>query len=242
MNLENATAILTGTAFSLGFIHTLLGPDHYLPFIALSRARSWSIKKTILITSVCAGGHIASSVIIGLGGIAISASLPEIEWIENSRAEIASWLLLTFGLIYMIWGIKQALSGKKHSHWHTHANSAFHSHNHNHLHSKHMHIHNESGKKITPWVLFIIFVFGPCEPLIPLLMYPAAAENVIALLAVISAFSLSTAITMTAIVYLSVKGINLIPSTKNSWFERYTHALAGAMIFGSGAGVIFFGW
>ena len=32
--------------------------------------------------------------------------------------------------------------------------------------------------KTTPWVLFLIFVFGPCEPLIPLVMYPAAKHNI----------------------------------------------------------------
>jgi len=29
------------------------------------------------------------------------------------------------------------------------------------------------------WALFLIFVFGPCEPLIPLIMYPAAKLNFI---------------------------------------------------------------
>jgi len=28
--------VLLATAASLGFIHTLIGPDHYLPFIVMS--------------------------------------------------------------------------------------------------------------------------------------------------------------------------------------------------------------
>ncbi|MCM8815199.1 MAG: hypothetical protein NC937_01660 [Candidatus Omnitrophica bacterium] len=36
---------LVGAAGSLGFIHTVLGPDHYLPFIVLARAGKWSKKK-----------------------------------------------------------------------------------------------------------------------------------------------------------------------------------------------------
>ncbi|MFC1674536.1 hypothetical protein ACFL1K_01385 [Candidatus Omnitrophota bacterium] len=35
--------ILTGTALSIGFLHTLFGPDHYLPFIVMSKARQWSM-------------------------------------------------------------------------------------------------------------------------------------------------------------------------------------------------------
>ena len=54
------------TAASIGFLHTLLGPDHYVPFIMMSWARRWSAAKTALITLVCALGHRAGSVILGL--------------------------------------------------------------------------------------------------------------------------------------------------------------------------------
>ncbi|MCM8821749.1 MAG: hypothetical protein NC831_02905 [Candidatus Omnitrophica bacterium] len=37
--------VLVGAAASLGFVHTALGPDHYLPFIVLARAGKWSKKK-----------------------------------------------------------------------------------------------------------------------------------------------------------------------------------------------------
>jgi hypothetical protein len=30
---------------------------------------------------------------------------------------------------------------------------------------------------VTPWALFIIFILGPCEALIPLFMYPAAQNS-----------------------------------------------------------------
>jgi len=52
-----------------------------------------------------------------------------------------------------------------------------HGHKHAH-HGSHAHVHEEgSGANITPWALFIIFVLGPCEPLIPILMYPAAKQS-----------------------------------------------------------------
>jgi hypothetical protein len=34
--------LLILTAASIGFVHTLLGPDHYLPFVAMSAARRWA--------------------------------------------------------------------------------------------------------------------------------------------------------------------------------------------------------
>ncbi|MBI5010716.1 MAG: hypothetical protein HZB98_13960 [Bacteroidia bacterium] len=45
--MDNSIALLSVTAVSLGFLHTLLGPDHYLPFIVISLAKKWSLKKTI---------------------------------------------------------------------------------------------------------------------------------------------------------------------------------------------------
>ena len=59
------------TAASIGFFHTILGPDHYLPFIMMSWARKWSALKTFLITFLCGLGHIASSVVLGLIGVAM---------------------------------------------------------------------------------------------------------------------------------------------------------------------------
>ena len=51
MNYE--IIILSITALSIGFFHTLLGQDHYLPFIVMSKARNWKIIKTLSITFLC---------------------------------------------------------------------------------------------------------------------------------------------------------------------------------------------
>ena len=64
--MNDSIALLSVTAISIGFFHTLLGPDHYLPFIVLSQARNWSLKKTMIITFLCGLGHVLSSVILGL--------------------------------------------------------------------------------------------------------------------------------------------------------------------------------
>ena len=53
MDVSNELIVLMGTAASIGFFHTLLGPDHYLPFIVMSRARNWSAARTLVITVLC---------------------------------------------------------------------------------------------------------------------------------------------------------------------------------------------
>ena len=89
-------------------------------------------------------------------------------------------------------------------------------------------------KKVTPWVLFIIFVFGPCEPLIPILMYPAAAQSLGGVLLVATVFGAVTIGTMMTVVLVSTFLIDLLPSAK---LKRYSHALAGAAIFGCGIAI-----
>lgn len=229
--------LLTGTAFSLGFIHTIFGPDHYLPFIALSRARNWSAKKTALITFFCGLGHVLSSIILGFIGIGVGIALFKLESIESFRGEISSWLLIIFGFTYFIWGLRRAIREKPHSHPHFHEDGESHSHIHEH-NGEHIHIHEKKTDNLTPWILFIIFIFGPCEPLIPLVMYPSAKGNFLEVGVVAGVFGLTTIGTMLSIVLSSFYGLSKISLPK---LGRYSHALAGLTIFLCGGAIKFLG-
>ncbi|MFH1319757.1 MAG: sulfite exporter TauE/SafE family protein [Bacteroidota bacterium] len=230
--------ILLLTAASIGFLHTLLGPDHYLPFIVMSRARKWSMFKTAWVTALCGLGHVGSSILLGSIGIAFGIGITKIEFWEGSRGNLAAWLFIAFGLVYFAWGLYRAFKDKPHTHAHIHSDRSFHTHNHDHI-AGHAHIHKEENiTNLTPWVLFLIFAFGPCEPLIPILMYPAAQSNIWGLILVTGTFAIITIATMLAVVLISSFGINLLPLGK---LEKYTHAIAGAIIFLSGAGILFLG-
>jgi sulfite exporter TauE/SafE len=235
--MSDELLILTITATSIGFFHTLLGPDHYLPFIMMSRAGRWSLRKTALITVLCGIGHVSSSVVLGFLGIALGIGVSKLEGIETFRGNLAAWALIAFGLTYFVWGIRYALRHKSHEHLHIHEGGINHSHKHSHI-GEHSHPHGREGTKITPWVLFIIFVLGPCEPLIPILMYPAAKNSFLGLVLVITIFGAITIITMLGVVLLSIFGINIIPTTR---MERYTHAVAGGIICFCGISILFFG-
>lgn len=228
--MENNAILLT--AASLGFIHTVLGPDHYIPFVALAKARNWTRTRTAAVTFLCGLGHVGSSVLIGLAGIALGTSVSRLEWLEGLRGDAAGWLLLSFGLAYMLWGIKKAIKGEKHSHSHTHDGSSVHSHEHPHE-TEHAHVHG-NGTSVTPWALFIIFVFGPCEPLIPVLMYPAMKGGLSHAMAAAAVFSLVTVSTMMVSVFLLLRGVRLFPAER---LERYAHALAGFAILSCGVAV-----
>jgi len=215
------------TAASIGFFHTILGPDHYLPFVMISWARRWSAVKTTIITLLCGLGHIASSVVLGLIGVALGLAVSKLEIVESFRGNLAAWLLMAFGLTYLVWGLRQAYRSQPHTHNHTHGSQDTHTHTHSHF-LEHAHIHNnKNAMSITPWVLFVIFVFGPCEPLIPILIYPAAKNSFFGLAAVTCIFGVTTIATMLSLVLLSRAGVNFIPS---AGVQRFVHAIAGATI------------
>jgi len=235
--MDNSIMLLSVTAVSIGFIHTLLGPDHYLPFIVLSEAKKWSLRKTMIITFLCGLGHVMSSVILGLIGIAVGISVHKLTAIESFRGNIAAWLFIAFGLVYMIISIRSLYRKKKHTHSHFHIDEGNHTHEHNHQ-LEHTHLHEARTATATPWILFLIFVFGPCEPLIPIIMYPAAENNIPGAVLVSLLFSVVTIATMMSIVLAFKMGFNKINLKP---LEKYSNVIAGAVIFLSGIAIQFLG-
>ena len=235
--MSQELTILALTALSLGFIHTLLGPDHYLPFIAMSKARKWTFSQTVIVTFACGAGHVLSSILLGLAGISLGFGLGSLETFDSLRGSMAAWMLITFGLLYFIWGMRRAARSRQHSHWHEHPGGTLHLHGHSHQ-EEHLHPHRSEKGSLTPWLLFIIFILGPCEPLIPLLIYPAAMQSLAGVLLVSLLFGIATVVTMLTVVVVSSYGIGFLPSGR---LERYSHSMAGATICLSGVAIRFFG-
>lgn len=233
---------LLGTAAFIGLFHTLAGPDHYIPFIAMSKVGRWSLTRTMVITLACGIGHVLSSVLLGLVGIAASVALARLEWFEGLRGDLAAWLLLGFGLAYMVWGVRRAIRNRPHAHLHVHADGEVHRHTHAH-HEEHVHPHpavvgddamtdGNAGARMTPWILFTIFLFGPCEPLIPILMYPAVQLSYWTVALVTLTFAVCTIGTMLVVVTAAYLGLVRLSSSR---LERYSHAVAGAALAACGA-------
>jgi nickel/cobalt exporter len=230
--------VLMITAASIGFFHTLFGPDHYVPFIVMAKSRKWSYIKTIFVTGLCGIGHVGSSVVLGMLGVMLGFAVEKLEIFESMRGEWAAWALIGFGLMYFVYGIRQAILNKPHTHGHIHGDGNTHVHEHTH-HGTHAHVHQESALiKPVPWALFVIFVLGPCEPLIPLLMYPAAQKSFTGMLMVAGIFSLMTIATMLGVVLLGTFGLNFLPLRK---VERFSHVLAGFAILLCGCAIQFLG-
>ena len=225
--MDAEISALALTAAFLGFFHTIIGPDHYLPFVMMSWARKWSWIKTTVITVLCGFGHIASSVVLGLIGVWMGLVLKNLTAVESFRGNIAAWLLIGFGLLYFVWGLRRAYRNRPHEHRHFHDRNLRHTHEHSH-NQEHAHVHNSHSRvSIAPWALFVVFVFGPCEILIPTLMYPAAKSSWFGVIIVATVFGAATIATMVGTVLLVRAGVNFI---RLSIVERFAHAIAGATI------------
>jgi len=253
------------TALALGLTHTLLGPDHYLPFIVIGRARRWSLARTSLLTFVCGLGHVGSSVVLGLVGAAAGAALGDLQGWEETRGGLAAWSLLLFGVGYTLWGLWRAFRPGSHGHTHLHADGTVHRHGHQHEAPAghptiHAHPHPATGpdetaaatpacgvdagevvswKQLTPWLLFLIFVLGPCEPLIPLFFADAARGEGGDALGLAVGYGLATLFTMHLLVLLCWLGLRRLPLGP---LERFSPARAGVIILVAGVGMVFFGW
>ncbi len=206
---DTTVSLLLTTAAGLATLHTLIGIDHSLPFVALGRARGWTLRRTLWVTALCGLVHVASSVAIGAIGIGLGVALDQLSWLESTRGRFAAWLMVGFGLAYAAWAVWR---GEHRSHGH--------------------------AARPTTWALFLIFAFGPCEALIPLMMVPAAEGAWAVLGAVVVVFGAGTIGAMLLAVTVGYVGAG--------WFRLPNlHAradlLAGLVVAASGAGVLFLG-
>ncbi len=242
-NMDDLATLTLGGVIAVaafaGFFHTLTGPDHYVPFIAMARAGNWSLRKVFAITLTCGIGHVLGSIALGGVGIALGMALDRLELWEGSRGNLAGWLLLGFGLAYMAWGLVRGIRNRPHSHSHGHADGNTHAHEHTH-NGKHVHAHEEPANRarITPWALFVIFVFGPCEVLIPLMMAPAVMRSTLGVVAVCVAFATTTLATMLTIVIGAYLGLANFSFPR---LERFSHAIAGGALALCGGAMQFLG-
>lgn len=202
--MESSFYTLVAATISIAFFHSVLGPDHYLPFIVLAKSSGWSKSKLLFITFLSGVGHVLSSVVLGIIGILLGFGLKSLEGIESTRSDIGAYLFIGFGVAYMIWGF---------------------------IKSKHHHHHDISNKKIiTFWTLFAIFVLGPCEPLIPI-MFAATRFNWYGIIFTSVVFSIITIGMMMLLSYFGFLGINLFNTEK---IHKYSHSIAGGIIAISG--------
>ena len=206
---ESLTLVLALGAVTLGSLHTI-APDHWVPFAALSRAQGWSRARTVRITALCGFGHVTVSVLLGV--LALAFGLEMLHVIGRRMEAAAGLLLIAFGLIYAVLGVRRAAGARFHGHHHHHYD----------------HVHEPS--KMTPWALFLLFSADPCVAVIPIL-FAAAPLGALRTLCVVCAYELATIATMIVLVLPARAAVNHIHAP---WLARYGDVAAGGVIAGIG--------
>lgn len=207
--------LLVVSAASVAFLHSL-APDHWLPFVALAKGSHWSMRRLAWVTTLAGIGHVASSLLLGFVGLWAGLAVHHLEGAEAWRGSIGVWLLIGFGVAYALWGLK-------------------------HAQHHHPHISIDEAVKVylvrRMWMLMAILVFGPCEPLIPL-MFVASQQGLATVWVISIVFSVVTVGMVVGQSLLGLSGLRLIHAP---WMERYAHALAGLIIALTGLFVILAG-
>ena len=214
------TALLTLTV-TLAISHTLAGPDHYPPFIVIAKNRGYSVLRSLVWTLLCGIGHVGSALLIAMVFMYASHLLSEsdVTWLNENRGDLAAWALIGFGAAYLLYSLRKSWLHRHHTHRHGHE------------------LLRERNGNITPWIIFIIFVLGPCEAMLgPLLSAMALGATSVALVTIV--FSFCTIATMMVCVALGVKGLSIL---RFHWLEHHSGELAGATIMLCGIGIAFFG-
>ncbi len=202
--MTDSLVILHLAAAGLAVVHTALGPDHYLPFAALGRARGWTPWQTARNTALCGLGHVLSSLVLAAFAVPLGLALSRVEAIQDLRGDLAAWALVAYGVAYTAWVTLRRRPPSSAT----------------------------SGR---PWFLFPIFVLGPCEPMVPLVMAPAVTGSLWVTATVAAVFLLVTLSTMVAAVLLCLQGIRLLPGLPG---PRATHAAAGLVVTLCGLGMV----
>ncbi len=208
--------VLPASAAFIALVHTVIGVDHVVPFVALSRARGWSLRRTLWITAGCGLAHTGSSVILGLGGVALGLGLDPLIGAETSRANLAAWLLIALGLAWTAWGVWRLKSSTP----------------------THRHPHRHPAAPLAVSTLVAVFVVGPCEPLVPLMMAPTVTADWTALALVTTVFSVVTIATMVTLVALACVGLQRLALGA---LERYGDVLAGGAVALTGVAMVTLG-
>lgn len=207
-----ALSALVAQAAVVGSLHTLAGPDHYVPFVAMAKAGRFKVGRLSAIVLACGLGHCLSSLVLAFGAVWLGREATSMDGVQEWRKDLAAWILIAFGGWLIARGLKrrsgpESLEG---------APSA------------------PSRPKLAG-ALFIVLVLGPCEWLIPNCVLAAATHGERAVWPIAIVFTAATMATMLAAVLVLAFGVGRI---RAQWMERNATWVAGASCALSGLAVL----
>jgi len=224
---------VTRTAFllflsscSTATIHALI-PDHWLPFVLMSRAERWSEKRAVALTGLAAFLHVM--VTLFAGALTILVGSPTVQSLAERTGRSLGFLI---GLLLVIFGVSYGLFRHlREASIHAAidpggdgpgaaAVERGHVHAHGHLLERWFH------GALTAGTLVLVIGISPCALLVPVL-FAASAVGAAALLSAALGFALCTIGTMIGVTLVAMRGMRRIDLP---FFTRYGDLISGALV------------
>ena len=218
--------VVAGSAM-VGAVHALL-PDHWIPFVLLSRARRWDLRRSLSATAAGGLAHLVSTAALGLlvallGTEALKRAGPAAEF-------AGAGILAVFGLLLSIRGLRSARSGRGHVHGHASGHAGAHASGHAGVHASGPTPDPSPGRPASSdrghLLQGALLGARPCAEAIPVFLAAAAYGLTSSILAIL-AWVIATLGVMVGIVWLSLLGLRTV---KLDFLEKYGEVAAGLLI------------
>ncbi len=216
------TLALTG--FTVAFFHAAI-PTHWLPFVLVARARSWTNGKTILVALAAGVGHVVLTSLLGLAIAWLGLQLDE--HFGELFTQIAGGLLLVIGAWFFY---RQARGGVLHHHvggsGHRASEHCGHEHDHTHMEEElkdSQLVSQRAGDWAAIGGLFTLLTFSPCEGFLPVYL-SGVAYGWTGFFVLSGILAVGTLAGMLLFTSLTLVGFSKLPLQK---LERYEAALLG---------------
>jgi len=89
------SAALLATAAGTAVVHTLAGPDHYLPLLAAARAHGWRPRTALAVTALAGLVHCGASALLVPFVLWLGRDLAGLQY---ARGLLSGWLMLGVGI------------------------------------------------------------------------------------------------------------------------------------------------
>jgi len=226
---------VTRTAFllflsscSTAIIHALI-PDHWLPFVLMSRAERWSERRAAALTGLAGLLHVVVTLFAGALTILVGSAT-----VESLAQRTGRSLEFFVGLLLVIFGVSYGLFRHlREASVHATRDPApgtagtevrpidgEHVHAHGHLLERWFH------GALTAGTLVVVIGISPCALLVPVL-FAASAVGAGALLAAALGFALCTIGTMVGVTLVATRGMRRMELL---FFTRYGDLISGALV------------
>jgi ABC-type nickel/cobalt efflux system permease component RcnA len=225
--LTQAGLALVLTTVVTAVVHTLI-PDHWLPFVLVARAEGWTLRRTAMLTAASALLHVTVSIVLAMMVVLAGRGAEmAVTGLGERLAALSGWMLVVFGAAYMSWFLLRG----------------------GHAHTFGIHPHHNPDDAVPPeasptrlkdlsgYALTFVVGFNPCILVIPC-VYGASQLSPLTLVAVSTAFAVSTMLSMVVVTLLGLKGTSRLTSP---FLTRYGEAISGALITLTGAAVLLVG-